>query len=362
MVLTQVVDAEDSNLGVTLHWIRALAQHCERITVIALRAGKYELPSHVTVRTLEDSSRTGRLLKTLRLLWLVLPLAVSASGLLVHQIQLFAILAGPWFRLAGKPVLMWKTHGHPPWTMQVALATIDRVLTASEASFPMDTPGKTVIGHGIDMNRFHAARKGRSPFSSPPFRLMHAGRISPTKRVEEMVDLVQESPGDLRLELHLYGESVRQDEARYERQLRYRTREDERIHWHGPRPYAEMPVVLREHDLFLNFSDTDSVDKSVLEALALSRPVLTTNSAFRELSVLRPYPFYAESIDPRRLTRAIRRWIELPDHELEQYARSARNYVVENHSLQSWAGSVVRCFREVDDARPAGHVRDGSGP
>ncbi len=346
MVLTQTVDASDANLGVTLHWIRALAERCRKVTVIALRTGEYDLPSHVTVHALAPSSRRGRLLKTLRLWRLILPLAASASGLFVHQIQLFSLLAGPWFRVFGKPVFMWKTHGHPPWTMRLALAVIDRVLTASDESFPLETPRKTVIGHGIDTDRFAPSDGGRVPFLEAPYQLVHAGRISPTKRVKEMVRLVRAAAPEVPLELHLYGESVREDERRYEDQLRRRTRGDERIHWHGPRAYSEMPRLLRQHDLFLNFSRTDSVDKSVLEALASSRPVLTTNPAFRDLSPLRPYPYYVESTDPGELTRALRQWGGLPERKIEEYGRTARNYVIQRHSLPSWAGSVIRAFEE----------------
>lgn len=357
VVLTQKVDAADSNLGVTLHWLRVLAEHCDRITVVALKTGEYDLPSHVTVRALAPSSRSGRLLKTLRLWRYILPLAATASGLLVHQVQLFALLAGPWFRLAGKPVLMWKTHGHPPWTMRLALTVVDRVLTASEASFPLETPRKTVIGHGIDTDRFDGAGKGRRPFSETPYELVHAGRISPTKRVGEMVRLIRDSSLEVPLELHLYGESVREDEQRYERQLRLRTRKDERIHWHGPRPYSEMPRLLCQHDLFLNFSQTDSVDKSVLEAFALSRPVLTTNPAFQDLPALRSYPYYTGSTDPRELTRALQQWSALTRREMKEYGKTARDYVVENHSLPAWAGNVMRCFEEVGGAESTGDTR-----
>lgn len=355
MVLTQTVDASDANLGVTLHWIRALAERCQKVTVIALRTGEYDLPSHVTVRALAPSSGRGRLFKTLRLWRLILPLAASASGLFVHQIQLFALLAGPWFRLFGKPVLMWKTHGHPPWTMRLALAVIDRVLTASDESFPLETRIKTVIGHGIDTDRFAPSEGGHSPFSEAPYELVHAGRISPTKRVKDMVRLVRAAAPEVPLELHLYGEGVREDEQRYEGRLRRRTRGDERIHWHGPRPYSEMPRLLRKHDLFLNFSRTDSVDKSVLEALATGRPVLTTNPAFRDLSALRPYPYFTGSTDPGDLTRAVKQWDELTEPAMKEYGRTARNYVIEEHSLPSWAGSVIRAFEEVGNA-PSGVV------
>ncbi len=50
----------------------------------------------------------------------------------------------------------------------------------------------------------------------------------------------------------------------------------------GPLPQDELPDVLAQYRLFLNFSAT-ALDKAVLEAMACGIPVLSTNPCVREI-------------------------------------------------------------------------------
>ena len=52
LVLTQVVDKNDTNLGLFHTWLERIASRVEHLTVICLKRGEYHLPENVTVLSL----------------------------------------------------------------------------------------------------------------------------------------------------------------------------------------------------------------------------------------------------------------------------------------------------------------------
>jgi len=89
----------------------------------------------------------------------------------------------------------------------------------------------------------------------------------------------------------------------------------------GPKEYKDLPDTLSQADLFINVSRTGSIDKAVLEAMALNIPVLTSNEAFKELL---PEKYYCDDKDLR--SKIIEFYNERPNDNLRQI-------VEEKHSL-----------------------------
>jgi hypothetical protein len=52
LIITQKVDINDPILGFFHRWIEEFAKHCEKITVICLYKGTYNLPNNVKVLSL----------------------------------------------------------------------------------------------------------------------------------------------------------------------------------------------------------------------------------------------------------------------------------------------------------------------
>lgn len=52
MIVTQKVDVNDPILGFFHRWVEEFAKHFERITVICLQKGEYNLPANVKVFSL----------------------------------------------------------------------------------------------------------------------------------------------------------------------------------------------------------------------------------------------------------------------------------------------------------------------
>ena len=63
LIITQVVDREDSNLGFFCEWLEEFARQTDNLYVIANRVGEYDLPKNVTVVSLGKESGLGRAMR-----------------------------------------------------------------------------------------------------------------------------------------------------------------------------------------------------------------------------------------------------------------------------------------------------------
>ena len=52
LILTQKIDSQDDLLGFFHGWVAKLAEHFDKITVIALGVGQYQLPANIKVLSL----------------------------------------------------------------------------------------------------------------------------------------------------------------------------------------------------------------------------------------------------------------------------------------------------------------------
>ena len=104
----------------------------------------------------------------------------------------------------------------------------------------------------------------------------------------------------------IVGAPATKDDVRYEMELKKEIAARPyaaAVRYAGAMPHSRLPEVLRETDVFLNFSATGSIDKAVLEALASGVPVVTSNEAFRAL--LEPYRLYVSVDEPQEIASAI---------------------------------------------------------
>src|SRR5690606_23547935 len=100
------------------------------------------------------------------------------------------------------------------------------------------------------------------------------------------------------------------------------------------------------HDIFVNFSETGSLDKAVLEAAASGCLVLTSNEAFK--SVL---PAYA-LVEADKQVIATRIWelANLSEEKKEQYSLALSDIVVKGHSLNNLVKKLLDEFQKLHAA------------
>jgi glycosyltransferase involved in cell wall biosynthesis len=331
--ICQAVDRDDPVLASTVGWIEALAAKpsVDRVRVLALRTGRHDLPGDVTVHRFGRRSSLPRLVAFYR--ELARALRPRPDLFFVYQGGPYPLLLLPPKLLLGIPVVQWKAH--PVITRAMAFYARwcdDLVFTSTAAAFPMDLPNVRPVGQGIDPEVF---RLEDGPLAGD---LITVSRVSPRKRVEEMVTAVAHANREFgtQYRLDVYGPTLPGDEAYLARVegLIDRLEVRDRVTLHGPVSHARLPALLNGHRAFLNFAET-ALDRSVIEAMACGLPVISTNDSVIDIMPADARPaLITDKRSTERQAAAIHELLRRPRAETEALGRRMRALVVAEHSIE----------------------------
>lgn len=327
LLITQVVDPKDDVLGFFCEWIIGLAaeKRTERIEVWCLRKGEWkEWPDNVRVHVL-PTGRLGRLRMLFsNLIW------TDADTVFVHMVPIWSALGGLFWRLRGKRLVLWYTHGHASIWLRLSLPFVHRVLTATPEAFPIKTPKMLSPGHGISPSFSNVTR-----IPSDRLRFIGVGRISRSKKLLESIRfferILEREP---RATFTWVGGSRDEDGRRYLQEIETYVQERglaERVTFLGPRQHADLPELLSRADLLIHLSVTNSLDKVAPEALIAGCSLFSTNPAVGE--VLPEYRWKGELHH-----EAAARAIELARHGV---SHEERGRVAEMFSLERLVGKIA---------------------
>jgi glycosyltransferase involved in cell wall biosynthesis len=351
--VTQELDPNHAALAQSIDLVRALSARVDELAVVARDVRWDEVPSNATVRTFEAGGKLGRGLRFERALHAALG---GADAVFVHMVPQFAVLAAPEVRARRLPLALWYTHWNASRALRVATHLVDVVLSVDRSSFPLATPKVRGIGHAIDVERFAAA----PPSSHPgPLRLLALGRTARWKGLATLLEafaLVVESGTDATLEIR--GPSLSVDERVHRHELATRIAGDgrlqSRVELLEPVPRAQIPALLASIDVVVSPNEPRSgstLDKAVFEAAACSRPVVSTNAAFAPLLDGLPLCLLASPGDPAALAAALGGVATAGEEVRATIGAELRRRVVENHSLDHWAETVIAVLGEVRSRR-----------
>jgi glycosyltransferase involved in cell wall biosynthesis len=348
LVITQIVDKGDSNLGFFHRWIEEFARHTESVEVICLKKGDYALPKNVRIHSLgkphfaKASRGAGRLwqkfLYIVRFYKYIYRLRGEYDAVFVHMNPEYILLAGWLWKRWKKKTSLWYAHRSNNAKLRRAVRLVNYVFTVSPDSFSVPTPKLKVMGHGIDTESFKPGIKEESTH----LRITTIGRIAPSKHLLEMLGLLVEL--EARKESFVFsivGEPTTEAEAAYARKLAQKIKEQglsEHVRMLGPISHQDLPQFLLTQDVALNFSTTGNMDKAGLEALVSGVVLLASNPQFEPM--LKPYGLYAPSMHPTEAADKLLAFFNRPDQPA--VLATLRNKVIAEHSLSSLIPRILR--------------------
>lgn len=265
LICTQVYDPQDPNLGFFARWVEEFAKHCEQVTVICLRTGEFSRPQNVRVFPL----RGGRLARAYKLIKGAYVFRHNYDAVLVHMNPEYLIAAGWLWRLLHKHTVLWYMHKAVNLRLRIAEFFVNDICTASQESFRLPTRKLHIVGHGIDTDFFTVD-------SSVPrgTHWLSAGRLSASKRH----DLAIREATQAGKELRILGDGP--ERGRLEALAQEL---GARVVFVGGQTHTGVRDEFRRAALFLHTSETGSLDKMVLEAIACGCPVQTKDPALKFL-------------------------------------------------------------------------------
>lgn len=353
VLLTQVLDRRDAVLGFFHRWCEILAQHTDRLTVVAQRVGETAMPANVTVESLGKEGGAGLMGMEKRLLSVLMGLRGERrpDALLAHMVPKFVLYAAPVTVPRRIPVFLWYTHKGVDSSLKMSMPLVRKVFTASEESFRLESayPKRVVTGHGIDCEHF---RPGIEP---RPVDVLSVGRLAPSKGHQEILEAVAslqgsgESSGARRITVEIAGDVLLERDEPYRAALKTQAAALGDVRLLGAVSYPDIGDAMRRARLLVNASRTGSVDKVVLEAMACGTPVLTCNESFERVlgPELWPRLMFPQG-DIVTLAQRMDELLALGTEEREALGAQLREIVLAEHDL---ARLMPRLVAEMEPAR-----------
>ncbi len=356
--ITRKVDRGDSLTGFVFGWLNNLAARLEKLYVICQEKGDTSgLASNIEVYSFGKEKGYGKIRQACSLWLIAFRLAQKTDGFFVHMHPFYAIIAWLPAKIFGKKIILWYTHKAVDWKLKIAHALVDTVFTASKESFRMPSKKVKVVGHGIDIEKF-------TPTSSPPIRLkrtggeregvkfqiLSIGRISPVKDYETLVKAAQILYYEKQIKdfvVEIYGKiGLPEHQSYLDSLIEFIHNADLEgiVKFQGELNYEYADEAYQEADLFVNLSQTGSIDKTVLEAAACGIPVLTSNEAFaKPLGEISSLLFFQRD-RPEELAVRIVQMKNLPVSEKHTLAKKLRDWVAREHDLNNLVKKIIEEF------------------
>lgn len=334
LIVTQVVDKTDPVLGFFHRWIEEFAKNTESVQVICLKEGEHSLPKNVSVHSLgKEEGRRSKITYAMRFLGLAWKLRKNYDVVFVHMNTEYVALAGVLWKMLRKKVGLWYTHKAVTPSLRMATMLSDIQLTASAESFRLKSRRLHVMGHGVDVNQIPA----RTANAEQAHKLVCVGRIAPVKRIDLQIKAVSILNETAPYHLEVIGGPVTEEDALYKESLGALIKETDQTHrvaLLGPMPHTKALERLHKASLFLHTSETGSLDKVLLEALAAGLSVVSTST------VLPDCPFIMRS-EPSPIALAAR--IERAHAHSPEYG-AQRKYVELEHGLPSLISRIMQHY------------------
>lgn len=343
LILTQKVDINDDVLGFFHGWIREFAQNCEKVTVICLYKGEYDLPKNVKVLSLGKEKLSNcyiaKLLYCFNFYKYIWQERKNYDNVFVHMNQIYVILGGLFWRAWNKKVSLWYTHKQVSLSLRIAEKLVDTIFTASRESFRLPTKKLKVMGHGIDTDIFKPA-ENKKP--NDKFKILTVGRISPIKDVKTLV----RAAGQLKIknyELQIVGKAGTVEQEKYLQEVKDLVKElniEDKVTFVGSVPNKEVLKYYQSADLFVNMAPTGGLDKAILEAMACGLPVIVANKTLKNDLEIFGKNFMFEHKNYKQLVQNINYVFDLGQEKRKKIGENFREIVTRKHNL----GNLIKKF------------------
>jgi glycosyltransferase involved in cell wall biosynthesis len=353
LLFNLATDADDPILGFTTAWINALASRVDAIDVITMRVGRLAVAANVRVYSVgkeQSYSEARRAFEFYRILWRLLR-TNRYDACFAHMQPLFAILGAPFLKLYRVPITLWFAHGAVTRRLRLAERLVDQVVTASAESFRIASPKTHIIGHGIDTDQFIPSELPNTPPHSDGeggmFTLVSVGRLNPVKRPDILIDAVELlRQRGIAVHLRFIGDVTN---GAYLEVLRERVTQaglDDAIEFAGPLGFEQIAGAYHQADVMVSASQTGSIDKVILEAMACGLPVITSNEAF--VPVLKPWEplLLMPPDDPAALADRVASLMALSSADRDALGHELRALVVRDYGIHQMMDRLMRVMTD----------------
>ena len=177
------------------------------------------------------------------------------------------LLMTKFYSLKKFPTILWYTHPTPKefskkFVLRMSLFFCNKVVTASNSSFPYKSNKVTVVGHAIDFEQFH---NKRGELLNKEFLIL--SRISKSKNLEVAIDGFLKSKYSNH-NISIIGDAVTKEDKEYRNKLSKKYENNKNVIFLGKISHKDLPSLMNTYSFHINATPEGFYDKSVLEAIS----------------------------------------------------------------------------------------------
>lgn len=346
LIITQKVDQNDDLLGFFVDWLREFSKHFDKVFVITLAKGKYELPTNVFVYSLgkeKESSKFFRIVRFCRYLFKFIP---QSRGIFAHMSPIFAIASWPIAFIFRKKVILWYLHRSVTLRLRLAEKLVYKIVTADKDSLTIKSKKIIEFGHGIDVGRFKIERPRQS--ETVILKILTVGRISKIKNYEILIKAAKNlKDRGLEFRIKIVGQPVMPADFDYFKVLKElvgQLKLEIQVEFVGFIPYSRIVDYYKEADIFVNLTPKGGIDKAVLEAMAAGCIPFVSNEVFeKHFGELSPFLIFRHG-DSDDLAEKIMNLLKLSEQKLNDISSFLEESVRKNHSVSETVNKISQLF------------------
>jgi len=285
LYLNLSVDEKDVSLGFTKTWTDQFSKNYENVDIITLNKPVENIEyQNVNIYGITKDDKSSKFNKYKQIKNIIQKLTIETNYDLCfsHMSPLLIVLTRIYSKNKKIPSVLWYTHPKPKEfskrvILRLSIFFSNKVVTASNSSFPYKSKKVEIVGHAIDYELFQSKRNN---LLNKDFIIL--SRISKSKNIELALDSFLNSKFKNNL-ITIVGDPVTSQDQEYKKFLENRYKFNNNITFEGKVPHNSLPTVLCNYSFHINATPSGFYDKSVLETLSAGLFNFYSNTDYNKL-------------------------------------------------------------------------------
>ena len=261
-------DSNNTSLGFAVNWINQLSEYYIEIDVVTLNKGAtHMLNDNINVYSHDSINKVTKFIEIRKTIKNLLN-NNEYKFCLSHMTTSLTLVSSTIFKFNNLQSILWYTHKGPTTFIKKIVLYLgalfsDRIITASENSFPLRFKKVTSIGHAINYEDFY---RSRSNLESKDFLIL--SRISRSKNIDESIQGFLNSVYGESQNITIVGGPLTKQDVEYESYLKDKYSVYSNIRFAGSIPHPNLSKYIDKTRFHINNTPKGFYDKSVLETLS----------------------------------------------------------------------------------------------
>ncbi len=346
LICTQEINKNSTTLGFMTSWVAELAKHYDKVFVICLYMGEYDLPENVKVFSLEKEKNKNKLFYIFNFYRILFTLRGQYKKVFVHMNDEYLYLGAFIWKITGKKLALWSNHYHGYFLRDIFGKFCDNIFFTSKFSY---TANKTKFPQAKQMPvGVSLVLPEKNIFEKKNNQLLFLARLDPSKKPEVILHALKilKDKNINNFKIYFVGGTSHDKFPGYEDKIKNLKSElglGEEVVFCGGVPSKETFRYYQESDIYINVAKSGMLDKTIFESLVGGCLPLTTSVDFNEMiNKFVGDDLKVEQDNSQDLAQKLEKYLKISLEEKQKIVKELQELILEKHSLKSLAREIAK--------------------